>query len=66
MLETRQPARQAMAMPSPVAPRGAVLNWIDAPRPAGGQDRRAAVNASTCAGLAVVERIDAPDVAEPE
>ena len=24
MLETRQPARQAMAMPSPVAPRGAV------------------------------------------
>jgi hypothetical protein len=33
MLETRQPARQAMAMPSPVAPRGAVENWYTRPAP---------------------------------
>ncbi len=40
MLETRQPARQAIAIPSPVAPRGAGAELVHPPCAACGEHRR--------------------------
>jgi hypothetical protein len=62
MFDTRAPARQAIAMPSPVAPARRGREQIGPPRAAGRQDRRArGVQVHPAAGA--VDGIDAPHIA---